>query len=540
MMIYEVQNMSYAVFAKNVKPLQQTAPRYVFPKKVTLLDTTLRDGDQTPGVAFTVPEKLKIAKELAKFGMDIIEAGSPISSQAERDAVRKIREAGLRRFGNGEEIKVAAFARIVNVDIDAVAEAGAHMVSLVLPASQQHYWIKLGLEEAGAYDATMRSLDYALKKGLEVELLAEDGSRAKPEYLKILAIAAQKYGAKGFCVCDTVGVSTPEDVSALFAYLRKGLNIRLAFHGHNDSGLVLANTLAALGSGADEAHGTINGLGERTGNCPTEQIAYNLWSKYGIDTLDLAQTYAVSKMVTRLSKFFPGRNASLVGDNAFSHESGIHQNGMSALKARKLYEGVNPEHVGRVHTIRTGKLSGKDGIGTKLAQFNLSRVERSQELLERIRLEVNAMGAKGIVSDADFVLLVRRLDGARPKYGLPFMKYSGSMHPSALTSAKVRLQDGDSTLRGSARGDGPVDAVIKAIENAHGLGNVRLTSYALDRIEGGSDSPVRVWMAVENTVGSITSCGEGTDIVKASANAYMKALNALHWADGLDLEAKTK
>ncbi|MFQ5405937.1 MAG: 2-isopropylmalate synthase, partial [Candidatus Micrarchaeia archaeon] len=318
--------------------------------KVRVLDTTLRDGDQAPGFHMKQEKKLWLAQKLDEAKVDIIEAGSAMVSDGERDTIKAIASAGL----NAE---ILSFTRALNSDIDAAADCGVDGVHLVFPSSKLHIKEKLRKTEKEAAKDILACVEHAKDLGLLVELSAEDGSRADRGFLKSLFKQASIVGADRFCVCDTVGVLSPEKSFALFSDIKKTVGKKtLAVHCHNDLGLAVANTLNAIRGGATEFHATVNGVGERTGNAALEEVVVSLQELYGVKTIKTQKLYELSSFAKALFNFPLSPNKPLVGENAFSHESGIHVDGI--LKNPKTYEGIPPETVGRQRKILVGKLSG--------------------------------------------------------------------------------------------------------------------------------------------------------------------------------------
>ncbi len=501
---------------------QFAPPTHSFAQRIRTLDTTLRDGEQTPGVKFNKEAKVIIARALKKLGVDIIEAGSAINGKEERAAIRAVCEEV------GDNLMISSFARALEKDVDMVVESGAGRVSLVFPASDMHIRNKLRTndrEEAAA--KILKVVEHAKKRGLVVEMLAEDGSRADFDFLKSMAVRGMDAGSDGFCVCDTVGALTPEMTKALFEFLREGFPGYLAFHGHNDMGLAVANTLAALRGGADGFHGTINGLGDRAGNCALEEVAFNLKFHYQKDTVDLKQIYEISKLVAGLSNFYPARNKPLVGRGVFSHEAGIHVDGL--IKDVRMYELFDPEMVGRKREVTLGKLSGKASVQYKLKEFGMELGEQGKEELLGLVKQMGEMGL--VVSDADFFMLVEKVkgNGAHERIKIEEITVTTGNTITPHAYVKIRL-NGDETFHyGASLGDGPVDAAYKAVENAlkeDGAG-VELTGFHVDAITGGSEAGVRVNLRVKKGGIELTSTSVGTDIVLVSVDAYRKALNVL-------------
>ncbi len=496
-----------------------------FVKKIQVLDTTLRDGEQTPGVVFKPAVKAALAKELKRFGADIIEAGSAINGKSEKDAIGLVCEA----LSSNKD--VSSFARIRNEDVDAVIEAGAGRVSLVFPASDLHIEKKLKLRSGDtefhqkALATILKSVEYALSRRLTVELLAEDASRADPDFLKLVSLEAHKIGVECFCVCDTLGVFTPAETYALFNYLKDGGPDHLSFHGHNDRGLATANTLEALRAGADRFHGTINGLGERTGNCPIEQVALTLQEKYGIYTVNLKSILEISAIVAAASRIQPAKNMPIVGEFAFLHDAGIHHDGLN--KGWDMYSPYDPALVGQKHRLSLGKLSGKGSIKMKLIELGVELDEdKIPEVLQAVRQMEEEDGY--VVSDADFLLLVEKAKGTGIHDKLVLDELQATTGNKNTPTAFVWLKiNGAERRSGSAEGDGPVDAAIKAVNNALGNQQAKLIKYHVDAITGGSDAPIRVDVTVDMNGKSLRSSAKGNDIVTTSVEAYLKAVRYL-------------
>jgi len=486
----------------------------------------LRDGEQTPGVVFNLAAKAQIASALKDIGVDIVEAGSACNGKSEKDSIQRVCEV------LGDNKIVSSFARIRDGDVDAVVEAGAGRISLVYPASDCHIAGKLGLKKTDpefypkAMAITRKSIEYALGKGLVVELLAEDGSRANPEYLKAVSLMAQEVGVECFCVCDTLGRLMPSRTYELFRYLRDGLDhTLLSFHGHDDKGMSTANTLEALRAGADRFHGTVNGLGERCGNCAMEEVALILLDEYDMRTIDLTRIQALSRLVAGLSNVYPAGSKAVVGEFAFLHDAGIHHAGLQ--RNMTMYEPYPPDCVGAKHRLSLGKLSGTKTIVGKLNELGIELEEgRIPGLLEAVK-RMNEAGA--IVSDADFFELVEKVKGNGAHKKVELVQYSGSDGNLVIPFALVKLRmNGDAELKtGFAEGDGPVDAALKAIGQALGASKPELVGYHVDAISGGSNAKVRVNVTVRLGERKIDSSAMDVNIVLASIAAYLKAVNVL-------------
>lgn len=485
---------------------------------IRIFDTTLRDGEQTPSVRFPREAKIDIAQKLDELGVDIIEAGSAVNSKLETNTIKDITKLGL-------SAKIGSFARIKKEDIDAVVTSEADIVGLVFPASDLHISEKLKINKEQALLEIIKCAQYSKDCGLIVELMAEDGSRAEPKFLKEIATEAQAIGVEAFCICDTVGALTPEKTKAIYEFLKDGLKIGLSFHGHNDTGLAVANTLAALAGGADKFHATVNGLGERSGNGSLEQIAFNLKHHYGIDTVKLDKLYSVSKLVVGYSNLYPAWNTPLIGRKVFTHESGIHVDGM--LKNPWLYQLFEPSLIGRRHDIALGKLSGRKSIEFKLKELGITVSEdKKAKLLEMVK-EMGGMGLE--VSDADFIMFVQKINTGKNEAKMKIEEIHISTGNRTTPNAYVRLKiDGKADyVFGASIGNGPVNAAIKAIDNALSAHESELVSYHVDAITGGSEAKIRVNVRVRKKDKEITSSAIGTDIVLVSVDAYWKALNVL-------------
>ncbi|RLG23529.1 2-isopropylmalate synthase, partial [Methanosarcinales archaeon] len=317
------------------------------------MDTTLRDGEQTPGVTLTADQKLWIARKLDDIGIDIIEAGSPITSKGEREAIKAIANEGF----NAE---ICTYARIRREDIELATECDVDSVHLVVPVSDIHITRKLKKDRETVLSEAIEMVSFAREHGLIVELSGEDASRADLEYLKTLYQTGIDAGAERLCFCDTVGVLVPERTEELFTELSR-LKSPISIHCHNDFGLAAANTITALRAGASEAHVTVNGLGERAGNAPLEEVVIILETLYSHRTgIKCDELYPLSRLVSRLTNMPVSHNKAVVGGNAFTHEAGIHVHGL--LADSSTYEPITPEMVGRKRHIVLGKHTGKASV----------------------------------------------------------------------------------------------------------------------------------------------------------------------------------
>lgn len=329
------------------------------PPGVRIWDETLRDGEQTPGVAFTPEEKLEIATLLDDMGVPIMDVGIPVVSQEEARAVKLLARAGLKA-------QVLAACRAVRGDVDACIECDVDGVGLFIAASDLHLKHKLRMTREQVKEVAVREVEYAKAHGLEVSFVTEDTFRADLGYVVDLYNACIDAGATRAVICDTVGVTTPSAMQWFVAQLKPKLRpVELSFHGHNDLGLAVANCLAAIEAGVLVPHTCVNGLGERSGNASFEELVMALESLYGYDTgIDVSRLYEVSRLVERLSGVPIGVHKPIVGYNAFSHESGIHADGV--IKHTATYEPIQPERIGRTRQFIFGKHTGSTAVEEKL------------------------------------------------------------------------------------------------------------------------------------------------------------------------------
>jgi D-citramalate synthase len=452
------------------------------------------------------------------LGVTIIEAGFAAVSDGEMESIKLIAKQGLRA-------QIFSAARGTKNDVDAVLKSGCSGVSMIIPTSDLHIECKLRKTREQILKTTKEVVSYAKAQGLTVELLAEDATRSDFEYLtKVFQVAAEA-GVDRVVPCDTVGILTPERTAEFFSNLKKSLKVPIAVHCHNDFGMAVANTVAALSSGADECHATINGLGERAGNAALEEIVITLRTLYKLDlSIKTELLYGTSQLVSRLTGVYPQPNKAVVGQNAFTHESGIHTQGVLANPL--TYEPIAPELVGCTRRIAPGKHSGSNAIRTDLANMGLKPTETQfKVILKRIK----ELGDKGkTVMDADVLAIsevVMGLDKAKP-IQLEEMTYVGG--DKVTSTASVRLKLNGKVVWGAAVGVGPVDATINAVKDAIAETEpITLEQYNVKAITGGTDAMVEVVVHMRKGDRKVTAMGVREDIVKASMEAVLSGMNVL-------------
>ena len=489
-----------------------------FPKSITFLDTTLRDGEQTPGVSLVPENKLRIAQRLDELGVDVIEAGFAAVSEGEMEAVKLVVKQGLRA-------QISSAARGTRNDIDAVLKSGASTICMIIPTSDLHIECKLKKTREQVLKTTEDCVSYAKDHGLIVELLAEDATRSDFNYLLQVFQKAVACGANRVVPCDTVGILTPERTADFFSKLKKDITVPVGVHCHNDFGMAVANSVAALGVGVEEVHATVNGLGERAGNAALEEIVVTLKAIYKLDlNIKTELLYGTSQLVSRLTGIHVQPNKAVVGENAFTHESGIHTQGLLANPL--TYEPIAPELVGCTRRISPGKHSGSHAIRANLEYMGLKPDEgQFKEIFQRIK----ELGDKGkTVMDADVLAIaetVMGLSGVKP-IQLEEMTFVGGNKVTATASVRLKVNGKDAW--GTAVGVGPVDAAINAVKDAIAETEaITLEQYNVKAITGGTDAMVEVVVLMRKGNRTVTAMGVREDIVKASMEAVISGMNVL-------------
>jgi len=499
---------------------------------IKIFDTTLRDGEQTPGVSLDTAEKLEIAQALAKLKVDVIEAGFPIASPGDFAAV-----SGIAAKVRGPVI--AGLARSQKADIDAVYNAvkaaERPRIHTFIATSDIHLEHKLKMTRAQLLEAAEDAVRYACKYVADVEFSAEDASRSDWDFLCQVFTRTIAAGATTINIPDTVGYTTPAEFGALIKYIRDNVvNIdqaAISVHCHDDLGLAVANSLAAVQNGATQVECAINGLGERAGNASLEEIvmALHTRSDYYKATcaIDTQQIYRTSRLVSILSGIVVQPNKAIIGDNAFAHESGIHQHGM--LNNPLTYEIMRPESIGLSrNALVLGKLSGKHAFEERLKSLGYEiGKERIAELFVKFK---ELADRKKVVFDKDIEALLSEKITTQPEW-YRLINYHVVSGNQMTATASVRIESANGTAEQAACGDGPVDAAFKAIEKAVGF-EVCLKDYQIKAVTSGEDAlgEATVWLEHDGRV--FSGRGLSTDVIEASAKGYVSAINKMLAAGG--------
>ena len=485
-------------------------------QRLRFFDTTLRDGEQTPGVSLTPQQKLEIAIKLDEIGIDVIEAGSAVASVGEREAIKLISEAGL-------SAEICTYVRALNGDIDAAADFGADSVHLVIPVSDLHIVKKMRKTHEVVAKMAWDAVEYAKSRGLIVELSGEDASRADPQFLNHIFSEGVRCGADRLCFCDTVGLLTPEKIIDVIPPL--GRIAPLSIHCHDDLGFALANSVAALKSGAGCAHVTVNGLGERAGNTALEELVMALEVLYGYQTrIKKEEIYHLSTLVSRLTGVPLPVNKAVVGEMAFTHESGIHAHGV--MKDPSTYESIKPEEIGRKRRIVLGKHSGSASVEAALNEMMYTPDDpQLKEILKRIK-QLGDAGKR--VADTDLMAIADAVLAIECKPVIRMKQFTAISGSNMIPTASVTLVVNGDEITGAATGDGPVDAAMQVLRKSVAeLADIRLEEYHVDAISGGTDALVEVTVRLSKDGKIITSRGARTDIIMASVEAMIAGMNRL-------------
>jgi 2-isopropylmalate synthase len=496
--------------------------------KVIIFDTTLRDGEQAAGAALSVPDKLEIARQLERLGVDVIEAGFPISSPGDFEAVQLI----ARDIKKSSVCALAhANAEAVDRAWDAIKKAKKPRIHIFLSASDIHLLYQLKKSRQEILESSREMVARAKKYTEDVEFSPMDASRTEPAYIYQIAEAVIKAGATTLNIPDTVGYAAPQEFGDLIEGIFKNVpNIGKAVvsvHCHNDLGLAVANSLEAIQRGARQVECTVNGIGERAGNAAMEEIVMALRTRsdfYHLTTnIDTTQIYKASRLVSELTGFAVQPNKAIIGANAFRHESGIHQDGV--IKKAITYEIMDPKSVGiPSSSLVLGKLSGRHAFKERLAELGYIMDEES--LKHAFHAFKELADKKREVTDRDIESLIKEeLRTASEVYHLDLVGVTCGN--GSIPTATVRLiAPSGQVVADAALGTGPVDAVYEAINRIVKVPN-KLTEFTVKSVTEGIDAIGEVLIRIESNGASYTGRGADTDIIVASAKAYMNALNRL-------------
>lgn len=492
---------------------------------ILIFDTTLRDGEQAPGAAMSIEQKIEIGKMLAKMKVDVIEAGFPVSSEAQFEACK----------GVAKEVKgptICGLARAVKGDIDAAYDALQYAkktrIHTFIATSDIHIKHKLKKTRAEVLKAAVHAVKYASSKVADVEFSAEDASRSNIDFLVDIFEAVIDAGAKTINVPDTVGYTVPSEFAAMIGEIhRRVRNIDkavISVHCHDDLGLSTANSIAAIREGARQVECTINGVGERAGNASLEEIVMGLRVRkdyFGCDTnIKSEEIYRTSKTVSTFTGFSVQPNKAIVGKNAFAHESGIHQDGV--LKARETYEIMTPQSIGRdASMLVMGRHAGRHGFSQKIKELGYSLAkEKVEEVYQRF---IVVADKKKEVYDEDIIAIVNdELNLESNDYEFDYMHVIAGNN--VIPSATIRLLKGGTAFEEAASGDGPVDAACRAIDKITGV-DVKLEDYEIQAVTRGKDALGEVSVVVADGDKRFAGRGASTDVIEASTKAYLNAVN---------------
>jgi 2-isopropylmalate synthase len=493
-----------------------------------IFDTTLRDGEQSPGCSMTQPEKLRVARALAELGVDVIEAGFPAASRGDWQSVNAVaREVhgpiicGLARC-NREDIELAA---------SALREAPSRRIHVFLATSAIHREHKLNMAKSEILRSAVEGVRIAREHCEDVEFSPEDASRTELDFLAQVVEAVIEAGATTVNIPDTVGYTVPDEFAEAFRYLRKNVRgidrVRLSVHCHDDLGMAVANSLTAVVAGARQIECTVNGIGERAGNCSLEEVVMALRTRetfFNLRTgIQTNRLYPTSRLVSSITGMPIPRNKAIIGENAFAHESGIHQHGM--LKHHSTYEIMRPQDVGLSRSnLVLGKHSGRHAFRERVRELGF---ELDEEALNRVFADFKALAdKKKELFDGDIEALVLRAEGhAQGPWTLEDLRTVAGSGKAAEATVRLRHTDGR-VLEQRATGDGPVDAAFTAVETATGL-KASLRKFELRSVSAGEDAQGEAIVYVEHDGRTYRGASVSTDIVESATQAFLEVINRI-------------
>ncbi|MBA9084004.1 2-isopropylmalate synthase [Fontibacillus solani] len=497
-------------------------------RKIYVFDTTLRDGEQSPGVSLTTNEKVEIALQLERLGVDRIEAGFAATSPGEIESIREV----AKQVKNATLLSLArCHVKDIDAAYEALKDAENACLHLVLATSPIHREYKLRMDRAKVLETAEAAIRYGRKFFDRIEFSAEDASRTELDFICEVTRVAIEAGASVVNLPDTVGFATPDQFGAMFRTVKEKVpgieKIQLSTHCHDDLGMATANTLAAIANGVDQFEATINGIGERAGNTCLEEVALALETRsdfYGAKTsLNLSEIYRTSRMVSKYTGMSVPGNKAIVGANAFAHESGIHQDGM--LKNRSTYEIITPETIGASSSrLVLGKHSGRHAFKEKLIDLGYNLNEEGINIAFA-KFKALADRKKNILSEDIRALMDdSTMEGPRP-FVMDSIQVSYGNRSMPTAAIRIIKQDG-AVVDEAAVGNGSVDAVYQAIAKATGV-NALLDDYSIHSVTHGTDAQGEVHVVIRQGEHTASGRGVSTDIVEASAKAYLEAINRL-------------
>jgi 2-isopropylmalate synthase len=495
-------------------------------ERIRIFDTTLRDGEQAPGCSMTLREKLRVAKALAELNVDIIEAGFPAASPGDFESVKAIADedfgpviCGLARCNAGDIEKVHA----------AVKSAARHRIHVFVATSQIHREHKLKMAKEEIIKSAVGAITLARELCDDVEFSPEDASRTELAYLAEVVTAAIEAGATTVNIPDTVGYTVPAEFDRLFRYLKEHVpgidDVTLSVHCHDDLGMAVANSLAAVGGGARQVECTINGIGERAGNCSLEEVVMALRTRaefFGLETgVDTTRLYPTSRLVSSITGMHVPRNKAIVGENAFAHEAGIHQHGM--LQHASTYEIMRPDDVGISRSnLVLGKHSGRHAFRDRVQElgFELDEFETNRAFQEFKKLA----DRKKDVYDGDIEAIIMNADSTSPgPWNLQSLQVKTTTGEDASAMVTLSGEDG-AEVSDNAIGDGPIAASFLALEKATEI-DLELKNFEVHSASVGEDAQGEVTVTVEHDGADYRGHGTSVDIVEAGARAYLEVIN---------------
>ena len=498
-------------------------------QNLIIFDTTLRDGEQSPGASMTMDEKLRIAKMLEQMRVDVIEAGFPIASPGDFEAVKAIADTI-------KESTVCGLSRALDKDIEAAGMALKNAVSprihTFIATSPIHMREKLNMPPDEVVEQAIKAIKKARQYTDNVEFSAEDAGRSEPDFLARIVEAAIDAGARTINIPDTVGYTIPHQFGAMIKNLIEAVpnsdKAIFSVHCHNDLGLAVSNSLSAVLNGARQVECTINGLGERAGNASLEEVVMAVRTRHDVfdcDTrIDATHIVPTSRLVSRITGFPVQPNKAIVGKNAFAHESGIHQDGV--LKSRETYEIMRAQDVGwSDNQIVLGKHSGRNAFKTRLQELGYM-FDSDDELNKAFQKFKNLADRKHEIFDEDLLLIVSQTHEEIDEHTYELVYSNVCSQTGETPQASVTIKIEGKECSGEGEGSGPVDAVYKAIEQVVNS-DTELKLYSVNNITSGTDSQGEVTVQLQKNGRSVYGHGAHTDIVLASARAYIDALNKL-------------